>query len=97
MGGQAESMELIANPNSKGVTTPLKDLNFPKDAIICAIIHRDQVIIPHGNDVIRPNDRVIIFSKSSEVSKVSNLFNEQGEKKHGFWNYFKGTGPAPTD
>ena len=97
MGGQAESMELIANPNSKGVNTPIKDLNFPKDAIICAIIHRDQVIIPHGNDVIRPNDRVIIFSKSSEVSKVSNLFNEQGEEKHGFWKYFKGTGPASTD
>ena len=92
MGGQAESMELIAQPSSVGVNTPIKDLNFPKEAIICAIVRNDQVIVPHGNDVIKPNDRVIIFSKSSEVSKVRNLFNDnRGDKKHGFWDYFKGT------
>ncbi|NLX71331.1 MAG: Trk system potassium transporter TrkA [Clostridiales bacterium] len=98
MGGQAESMELIAHPNSIGVNVPIKNLNFPKEAIICAIVRSDQVIVPHGSDVVKPNDRVIIFSKSSEVTKVKNLFNDsQGDKKHGFWNYFKGTRFTPAN
>lgn len=98
MGGQAEIMELIAQPRSKGVNIPIKDLDFPKEAIISAIVHNGHVIVPHGNDIIKPNDRVIILSKSSEVSKVRNLFiDNQGERKHGFWNYFQSTRSTPAN
>ena len=92
MGGQAEIMELVAQPHSEGVNTPIKNLKIPKEAIICAIVHNNRVIVPHGNDIVKANDRVIILSKTSEVSKVKNLFsNNQGDKKHGFWSYFQGT------
>jgi len=92
MGGQAEIMELIAQPHSEAVNTPIKELKIPKEAIICAIVQNNHVVVPHGNDMVKPNDRVIVLCKSSEVSKVKNLFtNNQGDKKHGFWSYFQGT------
>jgi trk system potassium uptake protein TrkA len=95
LGGEAEIMELIVHPSCSAINVPIKNLNFPKEAIICAIVHNNQVTVPHGNDMVKPNDRVIILSKSSEVTRVRSLFNnKQGENKHGFWNHFQGTWPT---
>lgn len=95
LGGQAEIMELIAHPHCKAINIPIKNLGFPKDAIMTTIVNNNKVIVPHGNDVIKPNDRIIILSLSSEVARVRSLFTEnQGENKHGLWNYFKGSRPT---
>jgi trk system potassium uptake protein TrkA len=48
----------------------LKDIHFPKDAIIGAAVRNDRVIIPDGETVILPGDRVIIFAKRKSVPSV---------------------------
>lgn len=67
-------IELTANRGSKGVGAPLKDLKFPKGAIICVIVQDNDVIVPDGNQKIAPGDRVIVFALTSAVSKVESLF-----------------------
>ena len=70
----SELLEFLTTEKSKIIGTPLKDLNFPKDAIISMIVRGDTQILPNGNSVISPEDRVIIFSKPEAYSKLNHLF-----------------------
>ena len=78
--GEGEVLELIAQKNSKIINKSLKTIDFPDNAIIGAIIREGNVIIPHGDDLITEGDRVIIFTKSTEVKKLENLFDGQRKK-----------------
>ncbi|THB69922.1 MAG: Trk system potassium transporter TrkA [Desulfovibrio sp.] len=69
-GEQAEALEAIVQEKSKVVGKPLKDLDFPKGAIILCLIRGQEVIIPTGFSVIEPQDRVIILSRAKIVPKV---------------------------
>jgi len=71
--GQAEILEFIANRDSRIVDIPLKKLKFTKDAIIATIVRKNHVVIPRGNDMIKENDRVIIITKSNNISELDDL------------------------
>jgi len=95
LGGEAEIMEMDVHHDCHAASKPVKDLGFPKEAIITTIIRKGTVIIPHGSDVIKGGDRVIVLCRTSEVNKVRNLFSSQERKSHhGFWNSLKGSGPS---
>lgn len=66
----AEAFEAVALETSDLVGRPLKDINFPKEAIIGAVVRDSQVIIPGGKTVIRPGDRVTIFTLTSAIPKL---------------------------
>lgn len=90
LGGEGEVMELDAHPLSTVVNSPLRDLDLPKDVLITAIVHKGKVIVPHGNDVIRGNDRVIVLCRTTEVNRVREMFSSsERNQKNGFWNHFK--------
>lgn len=77
--GEAEVIELIVSPHSKIINKPLKKANLPRNSIIGAIVRQDKVIIPHGNDIIQPEDKIIIFALSSDINKIEKIFD--GGKK----------------
>ena len=72
-GEQAEVLEAEALETSAIVGKPLKQINFPKGAILAAIIRGEQVIIPSGDSVVEPHDRVIIFAKQEAISKIEKI------------------------
>jgi len=53
----------------------LKEVHFPKDAVIGTIIRGDDIIIPRGDDQILPGDDVIVFTLPAAVSEVEQLFD----------------------
>ncbi|MBG0776433.1 MAG: Trk system potassium transporter TrkA [Desulfovibrionaceae bacterium] len=69
-GEEAEAMEAIAQENSEIVGKPLRLLDFPKGALILCVIRGDEVLIPTGDTVINPQDRIVILSTRQTVSKV---------------------------
>jgi trk system potassium uptake protein TrkA len=71
----AELIELIAQPGSIAAGKKLRKIKFPPGAVLGAIFREDQVIIPSGDDEIRPNDRLMIFSISTSIHKVERLFS----------------------
>jgi trk system potassium uptake protein TrkA len=89
LGGQAEVMEFSVNPSSALVGRRIKDLDFPKQAIITAIVHEGDIIIPHGNDIIGAQDRVIVLTQLEEVEQIRKLFGGERKKGHGLWNGIK--------
>lgn len=72
--GQAEVLEIDAIQGSRAVGTPLRQLNLPRGALISAIVHEDQVIIPRGDDQISVGDSVIVLVTKSARSTVERLF-----------------------
>jgi len=71
---EAEIIEVEATEKSKVVGHPLAQLEFPRHALIGAIIKPYQVVIPRGGDVIEPGDRVLVFALPSAVRSVQKLF-----------------------
>jgi trk system potassium uptake protein TrkA len=70
---QAEIMEAIALETADVVGKPIKKINIPKGALITGIIRNDNVIIPSGESVIEPNDRIIIFSTRQAIPKIEKI------------------------
>ena len=66
----AEVIETVALETSDIVNRPIRELKFPKGAIIGAVVRGEEVIIPGGDDVILPDDRVVIFALQSAIPKV---------------------------
>ena len=72
--GQAEVLEIDAVHGSRAVGTPLRQLNLPRGALVSAIVHDDQVIIPNGDSQIQVGDSVIVLVTKRARSTVERLF-----------------------
>lgn len=70
---QAEVMEAVAMETSDIVRKSLKNINFPKGALITAIIRGKEVIIPSGESFIEPGDRIIIFAMRQAIPKIEKI------------------------
>ncbi len=71
----AEVLELAASERSRVVGKPLKNIKFPRDAIIGGYSRDGQFGIPHGETVLEPHDRVIVFAQPSAIVKVEKMFS----------------------
>jgi trk system potassium uptake protein TrkA len=72
-GEHAEAIEAEALETSDIVNVPIAKVKFPKGAIIGAIVRDDKTIIPRGNTVILPKDRLIIFALHGAIPKLEKL------------------------
>lgn len=70
------NVHIIEYIAKKGKITrkPIKDLRFPQDAIVGAVMHDDQMVIPKGDTVIHPDDRVVIFTTPKALHEVEKFF-----------------------
>jgi trk system potassium uptake protein TrkA len=66
----AEAIEILALDTSDLVNKPLRDIKFPRGAIIGAVVRDTEIIIPTGDTIILPGDRVIIFTLTSAIPSV---------------------------
>ncbi len=78
--GQAEIMEIVASGHMKLINKPLRELDLPDSLLISAIHRGNTAIIPNGDTVILPDDRVIIICLLSEIKELEALIkvNEKG-------------------
>ena len=74
-GISAEAIELIPNVGSKITKKPLKDIKFPKEAILGAVMRDNDVFIPIGDTHIKAGDKVVLFALPSAIHDVEKMFN----------------------
>ena len=65
-GDRFEVLDITVSPESKLADKRFKDLPTT-DALIGAVIRDDAAFFPHGSDVLRAGDRVIMFVESSSA------------------------------
>ncbi|KPL11706.1 hypothetical protein AMJ85_03295 [candidate division BRC1 bacterium SM23_51] len=73
-GGQVEILEFQALPDTPVVNRPLREIQFPAGSLIGAVVHRRQVRVPHGTDVIRSGDVVVAFCLTTARDELEALF-----------------------
>lgn len=72
-GEQAEIMEAVAMETSAIVGKPLRSVGIPKGALVAAVMRQDHIIIPSGETVIEPDDRIIIVSRREAIPQVEKI------------------------
>ena len=73
-GTNAEVLEYIVAPDTTITKKALKDMNFPKNAIIGGIIRGNEAIIAVGETQIQAYDRVAVFALPEAVKEVDRFF-----------------------
>jgi trk system potassium uptake protein TrkA len=74
-GTDAEVMEFIVKPDSPATKGKLKNINFPREAIIGGVIRGKNAFIAHGDTEIKPYDRVVVFTLPGEIYTIGKFFN----------------------
>jgi trk system potassium uptake protein len=74
-GTEAEVMEYVAKQDSPITKKKLRDIDFPKEAIIGGVVRGTSSFIANGDSEIKPNDRVVVFALPGALSVVGKYFN----------------------
>ncbi len=75
---KAEVLEFIANKSTKFLNIPLKKLKLVDGLIIGAIARKSEIIIPHGDDMIKLGDNVIVISIDKRISDFNEVVASVG-------------------
>lgn len=76
--GAAEAMEAVARGDAKTsriIGRPVKAIKLPKGVTVGAIVRGETVVVAYENEVIEPDDHLILFLTDKKyVSEVERLF-----------------------
>ena len=70
----AELLEFEVKESSKVCNKYIKDLTFPRSAIIGGVIRDEKGLIALGDFKIQAKDKVVVCCLPRAISKVENLF-----------------------
>lgn len=74
IGSEAEVLEFIVPQGARITREKLRDIHFPKDAIVGGVIHQGSGHIANGDTHIQPNDRVAVFALPTAIPKIDKYF-----------------------
>lgn len=73
MDSNVEALEFNVSADFRGVQIPLKELSLKPHVLIAGIIRGKVTLIPAGDDVILPGDKVIIIAQQKGLSDLSDI------------------------
>lgn len=73
-GAKAQAMEVIISPTAKAAGKKLKEIKFPRNCLVGAVVHQNQVYVPNGESILYPGDNAVIFALPDTISKVKKFF-----------------------
>ncbi|GAB5565816.1 MAG: Trk system potassium transporter TrkA [Winogradskyella sp.] len=71
----AELLEFVVKPKSKITNKIIKDLNFPRSAILGGVIRDGVGVVPKGSFKIEVGDRVVVCCLPRSISEVEAFFS----------------------
>ena len=72
-GERGEFIEAIALETSDITNKPLRKISFPKGTLLVCIIRNSQIMIPTGESIVKPGDRIILFAVKQAVKNLEKL------------------------
>lgn len=73
-GAKAQAMEVIVSDDTIIRNKKLKDVKFPKDCIVGAVVRDGKVFIPDGETILVDGDRAVVFALATAINKVEDIF-----------------------
>ncbi len=72
--GAAEIIDAIALETSPLVNRPLAESSLPDGVVVGAVFRNGEVLMPHAQFVVEPDDRVVLLSMREHVGDVEQMF-----------------------
>jgi len=73
-GIEGQLIEYIAGRGSRVTQKALKDLRFPRGAVIGAVLREGQLVIPRGDTRVNAGDRAVVFTLPGAIDDLDRLF-----------------------
>lgn len=73
MDGSVEALEFNVSQDFKGANIPLKALSLKPDMLIAGITRGRKSMIPSGDDVILPGDKVVVIVSGQQLYDLSDI------------------------
>ncbi|MFT5998004.1 MAG: trk system potassium uptake protein TrkA [Neolewinella sp.] len=73
-GVDAEVIEYVITKSNQLTRKPVKDLHFPKTALIGGVIRGEKTLIPRGDTQLQLEDKVIVFALPQAIKRLEELF-----------------------
>jgi trk system potassium uptake protein TrkA len=74
---RAEIIEMEVPADSPATKSKVRELKFPNDALIGAIIRNGVMNIPTGESQIQPSDIVVVFALPDAIPRIEKLFTRR--------------------
>lgn len=71
--GKVEILEFVVDNSSKLINKEIRKLNISSNTVIATIVRKQEVVVPHGNDIIRSGDRIIVITMEANISTLREL------------------------
>ncbi len=79
--GKVEALEFYAEGEAPYFNVPLAQLNIRSNVLIACISRNYQIIIPKGDDVIKPHDTIIAVTEAERsISDLKDIFEKDAVK-----------------
>ncbi|MBR5031156.1 MAG: Trk system potassium transporter TrkA, partial [Clostridia bacterium] len=79
--GKAEALEFYAEGDAPYFNVPLSKLNVRQNVLIACISRNYQIIIPRGDDCIKPHDIIIAVTDAEHpISDLKDIFEKDAVK-----------------
>lgn len=73
MDGKAEVLEFKVRDDFKYTKIPLRDMSLKKNVLVAGIIRGRKPIIPNGDDIILPDDNVVVLAAGQKFHDLSDI------------------------
>lgn len=73
--GQAEAIEFTATEATNFLGKPIRNLKLVNGVLLAAIVRKNEIIIPHGNDIVKAGDSVILIARDNKFSDLNDIVN----------------------
>lgn len=70
----AEIMQLRVAPGCEWAGRSLEELDFPRDAVVAAVLKQGRVVTPRGATTLATGDEVVVFALQGAQEKVADFF-----------------------
>lgn len=70
---KVEALEFTVKPSFEKINVPLKNLRIKKNVLVGGIVRGDEFVLPSGDTVILPNDRVILVSAEKHINELKDI------------------------
>ncbi len=64
--------------DARAVGRTLRELEFPRNAVVCAILRRNDVVIPRGDVRFAAGDEVLALVDEAAAQELAALFGAAG-------------------
>jgi trk system potassium uptake protein TrkA len=71
--GEYSLVEEKVHPDATAVGKMIRELSFPSECVVAAIIRRNKLLIPRGDTIFQPGDEVLAVVHTSQIKQLATL------------------------